>query len=154
MIDAVRIGPKLYMGSFPAPGPDVGRSGFRLLILAAEEREPQLLVNAYPGVAVLPAPLDDGPLTGAMLETARFAAVHVVAAVSRSIRTLVTCNQGRNRSGLIVALALHCLTGWPGPAVRYHIQRLRRGALTNPWFAGYVDNLTALPRSAMLSVGR
>jgi protein-tyrosine phosphatase len=54
--------------------------------------------------------------------------------VSEGAQVLVTCRMGKNRSGLVSALALHLLTGQSGKACIQHIQSRRKGALRNPGF--------------------
>lgn len=143
MIDFDRIAPKLYQGAWPCPHvhPPLSllREGFQVLVLCAEEL--QTPAAAYPGVVVVHAPLDDGRLDDRQLHIASQAAQAVVACVRQGWRVLTTCAQGRNRSGLVNGIALQRLTKLPGADCRRRIQAARPGALTNPHFARYLDQL-------------
>lgn len=133
--DADRIAPHLWMGAFPSPASEVRRRHFDVLVLCAEERQEP---NWFPGVIVVAAPMDDGPVTPQLLYEAKFAAGKVVEFLRAGKRVLVTCNQGRNRSGLVVALTLISL----GVPPRDAIAMIRNGrgpdALVNPWFLDYL----------------
>lgn len=119
----------LAQGSAPPVGVPLP---FDVVVLAAMEYQPEL-----PGFTVLHVPLDDGPppdhstrvrICGA----ARRVAEHVQA----GDRVLVTCWQGRNRSGVISGLAMRVL-GVPGVQAAERIRRVRNG-LTNPHFYAMV----------------
>ena len=140
-LDVTRILPHLYQGSVPRPGGEVARCGFTVLVLAAQEYQPPR--DFYPGVKVIRAPLDDSgrPMTEREWKTARAAAKEVAAAVSSGERALVTCIQGRNRSGLIVALACHLLTGESGSYCADRIRGKRKNALVNQWFNHALDRV-------------
>ena len=122
-----------YLTSRLAQGarPPVGvRLPFDVIVLAAWEYQPEM-----PGYEVLHVPLDDEfelPVTAQdrtrIQATARAVARHVRA----GRRVLVTCHQGRNRSGVIAGLALVEL-GIPGAEAANRIRYLRDG-LTNPHF--------------------
>jgi protein-tyrosine phosphatase len=141
-IDATPIAPKLYQGSAPRLPHALRSAGFGTVVLCAHEIQP---ANALLlGIEVLRCPLDDNGSGPSLSEWRR--ATRTAAQVARRVRsrrrTLVTCAQGRNRSGLVVALALHDLYGWSGAACVGIVQRLREGALTNP---GFVRALRSLP---------
>ena len=66
-------------------------------------------------------------------------AVNTAQRVARRVRrgrgVLVTCAQGRNRSGLVSCITLHLLTGMRGAEAVAHVKRMRgRLACTNPQF--------------------
>ncbi len=138
--------PGLWQGSLPPRGSLVALEGFDLLVLTAVEY--QFTSFEYPGVEVLRAPNEDSgdPLTRPQLQIAIAAAKEVVKRLQAGEKVLVTCAQGINRSGLVVALALHFLYGWPGriciEAVRVK-RKLRQGhkALTNPSFVQALERL-------------
>jgi protein-tyrosine phosphatase len=69
--------------------------------------------------------------------------------VTRLVRdgkiVLVCCAQGRNRSGLITALAIHKLTGWDGKTCRRVIQERRKDALMNLDFSRFIDRIPERP---------
>ena len=116
---------RLAQGSAPPIGV---RLPFDTVVLAAMEYQPDL-----PGHDVLHAPLDDGPPpTQDERALIRRSAHEVARRVRAGQRVLVTCWQGRNRSGVIAGLALVEL-GVPGAQAAAKIRRTRNG-LTNPYF--------------------
>lgn len=115
----------LAQGSAPPPS---ALLPFDTIVLAAMEYQPDL-----PGYEVLRVPLDDGPPPGAETQKQiRSAARDVARRVRAGRRVLVTCWQGRNRSGVIAGLALREL-GLPGDLAASRIRRIRNG-LHNPHF--------------------
>jgi protein-tyrosine phosphatase len=121
--------PNLAQGSAPPRAPGMP---FDVIVLAAMEYQPDL-----PGYTVLKVPLDDGPPPDkATRMTIRHKAREIADRVRRGQRVLVTCWQGRNRSGVLAGLALVNLGVAPDRAVR-RIQRLRNG-LTNEHFRAMV----------------
>ena len=148
MLEMSMLRSGFYQGSLPPSGAELRRAGIDLLVLAAEEFQPA--ASIFEGVEVLHAPLDDSgkPVTRREWETARDAAGRVALAVKQGRNVLVTCVQGRNRSGLISALALRELLRITGRQAVRHVQTHRRNALTNAQFARIVS---ALPAPALLS---
>jgi protein-tyrosine phosphatase len=133
-VDASRICHGLYQGAAPASSHAVTSAGFQVLVLAAVEVQPP--EHALVGLDVLRCPLTDDP-TRPLTEREWSAAVACAKAVRRRLvrgqSVLVTCAQGRNRSGLVSALTL-IQSGWqPQEAIR-HIKQHRDFALTNPRF--------------------
>ena len=137
--DAHNILPRLWQGSAPDPGATVRRDGFRALVLAAEEYQPPSV--AFPGVSVMHAPLDDhyDPLTAAEWERIIRAASFVSYHVSHGHRTLVTCQAGLNRSGIITALAICFLTDATGRQAIQRVQQRRPDALRNENFVDHIE---------------
>lgn len=135
-LDVTRIAPKLWIGSAPPIGKLLREFGFDVVVLCAREYQPS--ERSFSGVRVIRAPFEDGKVTPVIEATAREAARHVVSAINRGQRVLVTCAQGRNRSGLVVARALEKLSGAPAHLIIDHVKRLRPYALTNQSF---VQNL-------------
>lgn len=142
-IDAHQIIERLWQGSFPEPGGRLRSCGFDVLVLCAEELQPPS--DLYQGVEVIHAGIDDGLVTPELERTARRAANRVVKAHRDGKRILVTCAQGRNRSGLVVGFVLKELAYRTSPDVKVakitkswdvvdYIQRRRPNALTNPYF--------------------
>lgn len=131
-IDATRIGPKLHQGSEPPQGSTLRRAGFDVVVLCAMEIQPPS--SAFVGVEVLHYGIDDGPVTAELWSRAKRAARAVAHRIRKGKRVLVTCAQGRNRSGLVVALALRELTGRSGHRIVAHVRSLRTNALANPYF--------------------
>jgi len=111
-------------------------------VLCANEFQPP--ANVFPGVRVIHAPNDDAPRrpTRRELRVAEEAAREVAHAVRSRTPTLVTCMAGRNRSGLVTALALRYLTGEAGCPCACHVRDKRPNALSNAYF---FDHLARLP---------
>lgn len=132
-IDATHIWDGLYQGSRPPLGPWVRRLGFDVLVLAAEEYQPP--GRSFPGVKVIHAPLDDGPVDDRARKTVRGASRLVQAYLGEGKRVLVTCHMGLNRSGVITAASMRRVTGAEPMMIVDHI-RSKRGvmALSNPHF--------------------
>lgn len=131
-LDATRISPRLFQGSRPPIGTEVRDCGFDILVLTAAEYQPSS--RMFPGVVVVRAPLRDATLTKTEWRLAVMTAYLIAEEVRKGKRVLVTCNAGRNRSGLIVALVILLLTGESPSKIVRHIKARRRGALTNPSF--------------------
>lgn len=126
-LDANEIAPGLWQGSLPVRGLVLKTSGFQTLVICAQELESA--VEGYPGVRVHFAPNhDDGvtPFTPEAYKVAYEAAELVVADIQAGRRVLVSCMAGLNRSGLVSALALHLLYGWPGARCVDHVRSKRR----------------------------
>jgi len=116
---------RLAQGSAPPISVEIP---FDTIVLAAIEYQPEI-----PGYEVIHVPLDDGPPpTREEKALIRDTAYEVARQIRSGQRVLVTCWQGRNRSGVIAGLALVEL-GVPGPRAARRIQRIRNG-LTNPHF--------------------
>lgn len=137
VIDANRIAPKLYQGANPPQGSAVRRAGFDVLVLCASEH--QYPAALYPGVKVIYAPMWDE--ASVPKEVAFPAARAVVHELRKGSRVLVCCNMGRNRSGLVTALALWCMTGRSGVECLWRVQTARPKALSNKFFALFLFHL-------------
>jgi hypothetical protein len=120
---------------------------FDLLVLCAEEFQPDPRTFAAGSTAILYAPNDDAKPTPDQLRIAHAAADQVARTVMLGRRSLVTCLAGRNRSGLVSALALHMLTGCGGRTAKNVVRKNRLGAaaLTNRDFNSVLDRIP--PRS-------
>lgn len=142
-VEANRIGPRLYQGSKPPFGRNVQRAGFDILVLCAIEHQPRS--RAFPGVHVVHCPLDDADHLPSDFEweLAKQTGKFVADCVRAGGRSLITCMQGRNRSGLVTALALHTLTGQPGHVCVKYVQEGRTAApaLTNDYFIAALATL-------------
>lgn len=117
---------------------------FQVLVLCAKEVQPSS--RHFPYSTVVRCPFDDSldePLsrhTARMVtQTANLVAWHL----RRERRCLVTCNAGLNRSGLVTALTLHLMTGFPGFECVRIVQEERPGALFNPQFVRMIEALPA-----------
>jgi protein-tyrosine phosphatase len=128
------LGTRLAQGR--APPPNV-RLPFDTIVLAAMEYQPEL-----PGYEVLRATLDDSgpPPTANERAQIRAVASRVARRVRAGRRVLVTCVQGRNRSGVISGLALVEL-GMSGEQA-IHLIRTFRNGLANPHFIDMVREST------------
>ena len=160
-LDASCIYPGLDQGSAPETGPLVAAEGFDTLVLCAYEWQPPKVysnplalalgyqgqgANPYPGVTIIYASNDDDPTrppTRGELDLAIKAARQVTSRVLAGGKVLVTCQAGKNRSGLVTALALHQLTGVAGKACVDIIKMVRPIALTNPQFVKVLDRIAA-----------
>ena len=104
--------------------------------------------SPFPGVKTVYAPNDDygaWPPEREDLAQALRAARQVAQALKLERKVLVTCWQGRNRSGLVSALALHLHLGCSGLEAIRIVKKARRGALTNPQFNEVLSRLQAAP---------
>jgi protein-tyrosine phosphatase len=142
-IDADEILPHyLYQGADPPMGETLARLGFNVLVLCAIEcQHPE---EAFPGVRVVYAPMDDSPYVPKLF--ASRVAILVAREIRAYRRVLVCCHAGLNRSGLVCALSVRCLTGWPGERCLNHVQERRAGSLCNPAFAQWLTSLSAVTR--------
>jgi len=123
-------GDRLAQGSAPPPGV---RLPFDVVVLAAQEY--QDLQGPY---EVMRVPLDDGPMPDPLTRARiRSAAREIARRVRNGQRVLVTCWQGRNRSGVLAGLALVELGLHPQRAIN-RIRRYRNG-LTNDHFRAMVE---------------
>ncbi len=144
-VEANEIAQHLWMGSRPPPGPQLRRCAVDVVVLCAFEYQPD---DAwYPGVRVERITLNDAELSGAeALEAFQLGAQLAREVKHRQRRVLITCSQGRNRSGLITALALTQLTGCSGleacQLVRARRQSPFGAALTNHH---YIEALASVP---------
>lgn len=141
-LDAHRVVPHLWQGSFPRPpgvlppnGPvldtlaavhAVAAAGFQRWVRCAKELPHDFALDdvAYPHEHLRRT-----------LEHADLAAAEVVGALRKGHRVLVTCNAGLNRSGLVVGLVLVRFYGLSGEEAAARVS-LARGpkALGNETF--------------------
>lgn len=155
-LDVTHIAGPLWIGSHPPiPGhrcgdhpyeanPDassVARHGFKTLVLCAEEYQPG--PEHFPGVEVLYAPFsDDGtPPTPDELRIALKASAETAKRLRAGRKCLVTCMAGRNRSGLVCAIALAEVAGMPASQAGEVVRTKRLGALTNMPFRGLLNRM-------------
>lgn len=130
--ESTRILPGLHQGSRPPLGGAVSADKFDVLILAAREFQPS--AEFFPGVFVIHVPMDDAQLTQDEFTRANQAADLAFKAYKNGARILVTCLLGLNRSGLVMALLLHRITGISGEDAIALIRSRRRMALWNRSF--------------------
>jgi hypothetical protein len=133
VIDAQEIVPNLWMGSAPPQGRELASKGFQVVTLCAFEHQPT--AESFPGVAVARIDLDDAELSGKQFFEAVQLAQHLASAIRNGEKVLITCAQGRNRSGLITALTICWNTGCSGRTAVKAVQLRRKSpfgpALTN-----------------------
>lgn len=126
------------------------RRTFDLVVLCAEELQPMFerLLERRPTerARVVFAPNDDGTLNRRQIRIAANAARRAADVYKEGGRVLVTCAAGRNRSGLISAMALHFVSGCGGAAAAEIVKARRQAptgpALSNDTFASF---LRAIP---------
>jgi len=134
----------LAQGAYPGADPRLF-SFFDVIVYSAMEAQPKLVAPA--GKMVLRVPMDDDiyrPVPRDVIPVLWQSAAQIARAVRHGKRVLVTCMQGKNRSGLLVALTLLQLypTWTPQQAiavVRRH-RKLGGGeeALANPMFEQFL----------------
>jgi protein-tyrosine phosphatase len=94
----------LAIGS--APPPDAGLKRFDVVVFTAREYQPPEADFPPRSPDFIHAPLHDARPTPDEVQIAVVAGVDVAELVRSGKTVLVTCWQGRNRSGLVTALAL------------------------------------------------
>jgi len=129
-----KIAPHLWIGDMVSTS--LAPRG-TIIVFAAKEYQPRRKRSIH-------VPLDDDPSgpTPDEAERALKAASRVADLVRDGQSVLVTCFQGRNRSGLISALALVELEGISGAEAVEKVRIARPEALRNP---GFVDFLEQIP---------
>jgi protein-tyrosine phosphatase len=110
---------------------------FDVLVLCAYELQFSTFKPSADLLRVYRCPLDDAVLTTAEATAAIEAGKFVARKLAEGKRVLVTCQQGRNRSGLVSAIALVVGGMQPHQAIRL-IQQRRKNALTNPSFVRFL----------------
>ncbi len=141
-LDFTRIVSKVYQGSGPVPGAKLRDAGFSALVLCAEEWQ---WADHWYDVPVIRAPfMDDGTLTPEMWKIACNAADKVTNIALQGRRVLTTCLAGRNRSGLVNALALVRLHGWSGRQATEWIQQRRDKALSSEAFCKALSKINGV----------
>lgn len=140
-IDAHQIAAQLWQGSQPATGRELADAGFTALVLCAEEYQPRS--RSFPNVHVYHAPNDDAKRLPSAEEgrIAMAAAQWVAGRILLGDTVLVTCHAGRNRSGLVSALALWRLTGKSIQACAQRVMKRRPLALTNRYFLHWLQQV-------------
>jgi len=133
--------PGLWIGAAPTPERAL-IGGYDLIALTAKEYQPpQTAFRAK----LLRMPIDDSlaPTTEELM-WAFLTGRRVAHAVADGKKTLVSCRMGKNRSGLVTALAARELLGLEGATAAHLVRQRRNGALSNPAFYHF---LTTLPRA-------
>jgi len=137
-VDASKLMDLLWIGGVPPDADSVREAGMDVLVLCAVEIQPPDV--ALKGLSTIRCPMvDDGTINSEQWRQAAQCARDVAGLVRQGYRVLVTCRQGRNRSGLVCGIALHLLTGHPGWECVEYIRARRPLALTNEAFAGAME---------------
>jgi hypothetical protein len=133
-IDATRLTDRLYIGGMPTEGRVLARAGFSGLVLCAAEHQPSS--RRFPGLRwVGHCPLFDWQIEPPEIDMAMAGATAVVDMWERGERLLVTCAQGRNRSGLVCAMALNLITCMPAADCIRLVRRMREPDIGAPVLA-------------------
>jgi Dual specificity phosphatase, catalytic domain len=110
------------------------------LVVDVADPELRLEVKLLGSTAYCKEPLIDGPEMPASVVLQRL--VHdIVTAVTQGRRVLVACAGGRNRSGLVLGLALRELLGCSGAEALRLVQSRRENSLNNETFARHLASL-------------
>lgn len=127
--NALRLAPEIF-------------KNFHMLVLCAEEIQPR--IQPPEGRRVVRLPFDDDiyqPIPHEVSAIFHTSAKTLAAHLRQDCRMLVTCAQGRNRSGLINALVLMYAFGMPAREAIATIRNKRsRDSLANPMFEQYLLN--------------
>ena len=138
-VDADLVIKDLWMGEAPRPGI---KGPWKHLVLTAWEIQPP--DSAFPGMRVHRCHIDDSgpPVREDESASAVKCAAHVAHWVRKGEPVLVTCAMGRNRSGLVTALAIMFLTR-ASPADAVWLVRRARGphALSNKSFVKLINRV-------------
>lgn len=134
---------KLAQGGYPGAHPGLFQA-FDVIVYMAEEGQPKLVAPA--GKAVLRGPIDDDVYRPVPAEVGRLLqqlAVQCARFVQQNKSVLITCMEGRNRSGVLMGLTLLKLyPGWPPEQAVKLIKRHRKApsgpALANTMFEQYL----------------
>jgi len=135
---------------------DVMNSGdeYDIVVLCADEFQPKrsLILRPEDKTTLLYAPNDDSgtPLSKAQADIACLTAKRVAQEYKAGKKILVSCMQGRNRSGLVSALSLHLLYGMGGKASKEFIQAKIPYALANTSFNRFLGVIQ--PRRSASSI--
>lgn len=138
---------RIYRGLWQGGKPIVGKGEFAYaepfdtLVLCAMEIQHDGI--EYPGLEVIRCPMDDDyeHMSVGDMQRAMATAPRVARRIKAGRRVLVTCHHGRNRSGLISAMAMVIAYGDQGvtPSVAIGAVRSARNlALTNPQFVNFL----------------
>lgn len=146
---ASEIAPNLWQGGFPLEPGRLRQAGFNVLVLCAEELQPEPVDDHLErlGLIVIHAPMNDVEMDGEELKKtfniASKAAHEVVEHLKAGRKVLVTCIAGRNRSGFVSALSLILHHGMSGKDAAERVRKMRANALTNESFSKLLERIPA-----------
>lgn len=132
------IMPNLAQGSYPKPPAEAFQT-FNVIVFCAEEMQPRFRPPA--GKWIFKIPLDDDiyrPVPADVGNLLHTAAKSIASYHLAGHPTLVTCAQGRNRSGLMNGLVMRYAYNMAPRDVVALIKRKRADALCNPMFEQYL----------------
>ena len=135
------IVPGLWQAGCPIDWAWVRRTGIELVVDVADPDQVHAAADVA-GLRYVKAPLTDAAelpdaeLLSGLVDT-------VVDAVRAERTVLVHCGFGKNRSGLVVALATRTLLAVDGRTALAHVRARRTRAVNNETFAAYVEGLPA-----------
>lgn len=159
-VPASQIGHRLWQCGFPRFQGLVER-GIGIVALAAHDAQPtkedvEHIKRSQPGLSLILCPFDDTEDDSALpgiVQKADAVAKRLVQRLGEGKTALVTCAVGRNRSGLISALALRYMLGITGAEAADRVRDARRPdlphgeeALSNRTFLRYLRALPAVAR--------
>ena len=157
IFDADRIakfknGAELWQGTYPPTGDTLRKLGFDMVVLAAEEYQPES--DRFVGVKVIHAPNDDAPISeGGDTSLALRVSAETAQALRDGKKVLSTCAAGLNRSGLVSSFTLMRLfPSKTGDEIIEMIRKARGGwAMSNGDFAKVVRKMQARRQQAALA---
>jgi len=157
IFDADRIakfenGAELWQGTYPPTGDTLRKLGFDMVVLAAEEYQPES--DRFVGVKVIHAPNDDAPINeGGDTSLALRVSAETAQALREGKKVLSTCAAGLNRSGLVSSFTLMRLfPSKTGDEIIEMIRKARGGwAMSNGDFAKVVRKMQARRQQAALA---
>lgn len=134
--------PGLWMGPAPSPEHALVRGYDLVALTASDYQPPQTDFRAR----LLRMPIDDSlqPTTEELM-WAFLTGRRVALGVADGKKTLVSCRMGKNRSGLVTALAARELLGITGAEAAHLVRRRRPIALSNPSFVNFLASLPRAP---------
>lgn len=142
--DAHPIIKNLWQGSAPPPDDTLRRLGFDRVVLCAQEYQPPS--ESFGGIRVQHCPLDDAlHLSYEEKACAKECGESIARGLARGEVILVTCMAGRNRSGLVTAIAIREFLGMAGDQAGALVKAKRPNALTNPYFVRLLEALGPKP---------
>ncbi len=145
-LDANEITSGIWQGRFPETREALADIDRVVMCAPLRESERETFAALLRNEDILDCPFVDDiqAPSDKELGTIMIAARAVVALAQSRSRVLVACREGKNRSGLVVALALKKLYGMSGEQALAHVQKHRPGALYN-WYFQQIVLTGAMP---------
>lgn len=148
---ADEVSPHLWVSAMPEPSWPLVPWGIGLLVSTSDHLPPQAARRIEWGtrggavgegnLVYLHWPIEDGMLPN--LQAGSAVVAMVVFALQGGTKVLVHCQEGRNRSGLIAALAIREIHQCSGQEALMQVRARRPGMLSNRRFASYLESLPA-----------